>query len=127
MSQRFAGLTIIAIMPNIAEVVNAMIFAYNNNITLAMEIGSVSAIQVSLIQMPFLVMLSYVLFIDDASSAFALIFPPLDVFAVFVAVIILAYIVIDGRCNYFEGSALVLVYIVLIAAFYFQPNTSVKS
>eukprot|EP00762_Andalucia_godoyi_P005195 ANDGO_04034.mRNA.1 Putative cation exchanger C521.04c len=120
-SQRVAGLTIIAIVPNIAELVNAIMFAYNNNITLALEIGNVAAIQVSLIQMPFLVFLSWAMFQNNPGDALTLIFAPLDVFSVFVAVIILSYISIDGRCNYFEGAALILVYLIFVMAFVFSP------
>ena len=39
----FAGLTIIALIPNTAEFVNAIQFALQNNISLSLEIGNVAA------------------------------------------------------------------------------------
>eukprot|EP01028_Stygiella_incarcerata_P008014 TRINITY_DN337_c0_g1_i1.p1 TRINITY_DN337_c0_g1~~TRINITY_DN337_c0_g1_i1.p1 ORF type:complete len:682 (-),score=138.92 TRINITY_DN337_c0_g1_i1:94-2139(-) len=120
-SERFAGLTFIALVPNIAEFVNAILFAYNGNITLALEIGNVAAIQVSMIQMPAVVLMSYLTYHNNIGKSFTLVFPYFDVFAVFVSVLVIQYISIDGRCNYFEGSALVLIFVILLAAFYYMP------
>ena len=44
-SASFAGMTIIAWMPSAMEIVNAMTFAYRNNIALAIEIGTSASVQ----------------------------------------------------------------------------------
>ena len=44
-SASFAGMTIIAWMPSAMEIVNAMAFAYRNNIALAIEIGTSASVQ----------------------------------------------------------------------------------
>ena len=45
LSASFAGMTIIAWMPSAMEIVNAMAFAYRNNIALAIEIGTSASVQ----------------------------------------------------------------------------------
>ena len=55
----------------------------------------------------------------NAGAAFTLIFPLLDLFAVLVSVVIVNYISIDGKANYFLGCALVICYSLISAAFYY--------
>jgi len=119
LSQRFLGVTAIALIPSAAEFVNAIQFALQENISLALEIGNSYAVQISLIQIPALVLMSAILNHGHYTNSFTLIFPILDVFAVIFAVIILNYISIDGKSNYFQGSALCIIWTILIAAFYF--------
>jgi Ca2+/H+ antiporter len=45
LSASFAGMTIIAWMPSAMEIVNAMAFAFRNNIALAIEIGTSASVQ----------------------------------------------------------------------------------
>ena len=55
------GLTLIGVIPSTAEFVNAIQFSLQNNIALAIEIGSAAAIQIALIQIPALVAFSAIL------------------------------------------------------------------
>jgi Ca2+:H+ antiporter len=50
-----------------------------------------------------------------------LLFTNLEVFAVAIAVIIMAFITHDGESHWMEGVQLLAVYIVLGMAFYFLP------
>jgi Ca2+/H+ antiporter len=45
----------------------------------------------------------------------------LDCGAVIFAVLIVNYVSIEGRSNYFLGSALIFIWALLISAFYFVP------
>jgi len=122
LSQTFLGVTIIAIVPSAAEFVNAIQFALQENISLALEIGNSAAVQISLIQIPALVLISAILNHGHYANSFTLIFPVMNVFAVIFAVIILNYLSIDGKSNYFQGSALCIIWAILIASFYFEPH-----
>lgn len=53
--EKFLGLTLFALVPNITEFMNAISFAMYNNIVLSMEIGSAYALQVCLLQIPVMV------------------------------------------------------------------------
>lgn len=57
-SEKFLGLTLFALVPNITEFMNAISFALYDNIVLSMEIGSAYALQVCLLQIPVMVAFS---------------------------------------------------------------------
>ena len=122
--QSFLGLTLIALVPATTEIVNAIKFALVNQISLSVEIGSASAIQISLIQIPFLVALSAIVNGTRTVNSFVLIFPLLTVFAVILAVITSNYISSEGRTSYFTGTSLVIIYLIFICSFYFVPQTN---
>ena len=89
---------------------------------LTIELCSSAAVQVALIEMPVLVVLSW-LFSPANTDAFTLVFPALDLVSVVFAVIILNYISIEGVANYFTGTALVILYLLFVAAFFFVPSS----
>ncbi|KAL9648142.1 hypothetical protein ABK040_007507 [Willaertia magna] len=119
LNPNFAGLTLLSIIPSIAEFLNAIQFAVQNNITLALEIGNTAAIQISLIQIPILVVFSSIIFPNDPSRVFLLNFPTMHLVAIFFAVTILNYICLEGKSNYFQGSTLVIVYLLIVLCFFF--------
>ena len=122
--QSFLGLTLIALVPATTEIVNAVKFALVNQISLSVEIGSASAIQISLIQIPFLVAISGIAYGSRTVGAFVLIFPLLTVFAVILAVITSNYISSEGRTSYFTGTSLIIIYLIFICSFYFVPQNN---
>jgi len=117
-SQTFIGVTFLSIVPSIPEFINAILFATQDkdNIALAIEIGNSSAVQIALIQIPAIVVLSTILNSGNPENEFSLIFPNLDLFAVIFSVIVINYITVDGKSNYFQGVALVIIYVIFIAA-----------
>ncbi|PWN53609.1 hypothetical protein IE53DRAFT_137037 [Violaceomyces palustris] len=127
--EKFLGITLFALVPNTTEFMNAMSFAINGNIALSMEIGSAYALQVCLIQIPAMVAFSayynagYDLPGDLAHRSFTLIFPRWDVIAIIFSVFLLTYTYIEARSNYYRGSICILSYLVLVAGFFFAPNT----
>jgi len=117
LNQAFLGVTVIALTPA-TEIANAIKFALTNQISLSVSIGSASSIQVALIQMPSLVLIAGLV----TKSTFHLIFPLMSVFSVILAVLTFNYISSEGKTNYFVGSTMVIMYILLVAAFYFIPD-----
>jgi Ca2+:H+ antiporter len=124
LTKAFLGVFFIGAFGNAAELLNAVNFGLKNNIALSLEIGAAGTIQTALIQIPGLVFFSAIFNHLDPRNSFILIFPSLHVFAILFSVIIVNYISADGKSNYFEGSALVLVYILMMVAFFFVPNSS---
>jgi Ca2+:H+ antiporter len=120
-TQTFVGVVILGLITNVVEIVNAIQFALANNVQLAVEIGASVSIQISLLQMPLLVLFSAIV-TPDGHEQFSLIFPWVEAFAVIFAVVILNYLSTDGRANYFHGVSLVLSYILLVISFYFVPE-----
>ncbi|OAC98390.1 hypothetical protein MUCCIDRAFT_44816 [Mucor lusitanicus CBS 277.49] len=130
MDEKFLGLTLFALVPNITEFMNAISFALYGNIVLSMEIGSAYALQVCLLQIPAMVAFSvwYNYGKEElAQFTFSLVFPRWDVISVIFSVFLLTYTYQEGKANYFKGSILILSYVVLVAGFYFIPPFSEHS
>ncbi|XP_067663324.1 uncharacterized protein [Haliotis asinina] len=113
-SEYFVGVTMLAVVPELPEVVNGVQFALQNNVNLGIEIGSSTAIQVCLVQVPVLVLINLIY-----PLGFVLIFQDVHLFAVIFSVIVINYTFQDGKSDYFQGSIVVLIYIVLMLMYFF--------
>lgn len=127
LNQKFLGLTVFALIPNTTEFLNAISFAIHGNVALSMEIGSAYALQVCLLQIPALVIFSivYTINIDHnilniRDQMFSLIFPRWDLIACILSVFLFTHLYAEGKSNYFKGSILILLYLIVIFGFYFQ-------
>ncbi|XP_047431030.1 cation/H+ exchanger protein 1 [Mugil cephalus] len=116
-SQYFIGVTLLAMVPELPELVNGIQFALQNNISLSLEVGSCIAVQVCMIQIPLLI-----LFNAFYDVGFVLVFSDIHLWSSIFAVILVNYIFMDGKCDYFQGTALVVVYLILLALYYFAPS-----
>ncbi|KAJ8269746.1 hypothetical protein COCON_G00123530 [Conger conger] len=116
-SQYFIGVTVLAMVSEIPEIVNGIQFALQNNISLSLEVGSCIAVQVCMIQIPLLI-----LFNAFYDVGFVLIFSDLHLWASIFSVILVNYIFMDGKSDYFQGTALVVVYLILLALYFFAPT-----
>ncbi|MFA5309090.1 MAG: calcium/proton exchanger [Dehalococcoidales bacterium] len=115
LNQTFLGLVIIAILTNIPEHISAISFARKNNMTLSLEIGMSSALQIALFVVPVLVLLSGPL----AGISLDLEFGPFSIAALVMTAMIANYISADGICHWLEGVQLIAVYVLIAIAFYF--------
>uniref|UniRef100_A0A3Q0SQQ4 Cation/H+ exchanger protein 1 n=1 Tax=Amphilophus citrinellus TaxID=61819 RepID=A0A3Q0SQQ4_AMPCI len=116
-SQYFIGVTVLAMVPELPEIVNGILFALQNNISLSLEVGSCIAVQVCMIQIPLLI-----LFNAFYDVGFMLVFSDVHLWASIFGVIVVNYIFMDGKCDYFQGTALVVVYLIILALYYFAPS-----
>lgn len=119
----FLGVTIMAVVPSMTELVNAIKFALNNQISLSLEIGSSAAVQTALIQIPVLIFLGAILqAVDPTAPDFVLVFPLLCISSCIFAVMTFNYVLQEGKTNYFIGTALLTIYLLLVTSFYFVPQ-----
>ncbi|NWI58466.1 VNX1 protein, partial [Calyptomena viridis] len=118
-SQYFIGVTVLAMVPELPEIVNGIQFALQNNLSLSIEIGNCIAVQVCTLQIPILV-----LFTIFYPTNFTLVFSDLHVYASMFSVVLMNYIFMDGKCDYFQGTVLVMVYFILLAVYFFAPSPS---
>jgi Ca2+:H+ antiporter len=114
LTQTFIGVVIIAIVTNIAEKANAIHFALENKLDISLEIGMSSAIQIALFVIPILVFISHIF-----NYGFTLVFSFFEIISMVFAVMIINYLLADGRCNWLEGVQLMSVYLIIAVAFYF--------
>uniref|UniRef100_H3B195 Cation/H+ exchanger protein 2 n=1 Tax=Latimeria chalumnae TaxID=7897 RepID=H3B195_LATCH len=116
-SQYFIGVTLLAMVPELPEIVNGIQFALQNNLSLSIEVGSSIAVQVCMLQIPVLVLFSVF-----CPKSFTLLFSDLHLWASIFSVILMNYIFMDGKCDYFQGTVLVVVYLILMAMYFFAPS-----
>jgi Ca2+:H+ antiporter len=115
LTETFMGLVFVALLTNIPEHVSAMTFARRNNMTLSLEIGMSSALQIALFVVPVLVLVSSTL----TGTPLDLVFGPFEIAAVLITAMIANYIGSDGICHWVEGVQLIAVYLLIAVAFYF--------
>jgi Ca2+:H+ antiporter len=119
-SSLFVGVIVVAIIGNAAEHSTAVIVALNNRMDLSLGIALGSSIQIALFVAPVLLLASYVV----GPRPMDLVFTPMEVLAVFLAVIIANEISRDGESNWLEGVQLLMVYVLLGMVFYFLPEAA---
>ena len=115
LGQRFMGLVVIAILTNIPEHISAISFARKNNMTLSLEIGMSSALQIALFFVPVLVLLSSSL----TGVTLSLEFSAFSLIALVMTAMIANYVSTDGICHWVEGAQLIALYILIAIAFFF--------
>jgi Ca2+:H+ antiporter len=113
LSPFFVGVILIPTIGNLAEHLVAVQLAWKNRMEFAMAVAYGSSLQVALFVAPVLVLLGLVV-----GQPMDLVFQPLEVAAVLVAVWISALIALDGESNWLEGALLVLVYVILAVSFF---------
>lgn len=117
MSTYFVGVTFLAMIPALPEIVNGMQFALQNNVNLGIEVGTSVAIQVCTIEVPLLVLI-------DIIYPFQLymVFNEVHLWSVLFAVIVINYTFQDGKSDYFQGTVLIFIYLILVCMYYFMPS-----
>jgi len=116
MTQVFVGVFVVAIVGNAAEHSTAVWMAMKDRMDLAVGISLGSALQIALFVAPVLVFASYL-----RAEPMDLLFTPLEVAAVVLAVLIARMVAEDGESNWLEGAMLLLIYAILGMAFFFLP------
>jgi len=113
-SEAFSGLVVVAIAGNAVENVVGIQLAARNQPDYAMSVILNSSLQIALALVPALVLLSVVI----APVPLTLVMPPLLVAALALAAVVSAFIVYDGESIWLEGVALIALYGMIAAAFW---------
>jgi Ca2+:H+ antiporter len=113
LSEFFIGAIVVAIVGNAAEHWVAVLVAYKNKMSLAVNIAIGSSAQVALFVVPVLVLCSFVL----GPAPMPLVFNGLELAALAIAAIIANQVTQEGESNWYEGLQLLLVYVVVALAF----------
>ena len=120
LSERFVGLVFYTLIPNCAEYMNSVKFALNGNIGLSMEIGNQGAILTALVELPALVLMSWVMKKIYHTSMFTLVFPLIDIFCIIVAVFLRNSILTEKSINYFTGISFLIIFLLISVVYYFE-------
>ena len=116
MNEIFIGFVVLAVVGNAAEHSTAVVLAMRNQMDTAMNIAMQSSVQIALLVTPLLVFVSYAF-----GHPLDILFVPMELLAVGLAVAVFAYLIINGESNWFEGVQLLAVYAIVAVALYFMP------
>jgi Ca2+:H+ antiporter len=116
LNEVFLGVVVLAMIGNAAENSAAVRFAHRNQMDLAINIVTQASVQIALFVTPVLVLLSFAL-----GHPLDLVFSPFEIVSVVLAVATVAYLVLNGESNWFEGAQLLALYLLIAVAIYFLP------
>jgi Ca2+:H+ antiporter len=121
----FVGVILLAVFGNAAEQSTAILLAHRNDMDTAMTITYQSSLQIALFTTPFMVILSAILVATGVHGTYRLdlIFSPMEVAAVLLAIAIVIVVGLNGETNWFEGAMLLAVYAILGVTFFYIPTS----
>jgi Ca2+:H+ antiporter len=114
LSQTFTGLVVVAIASNAVENAVGVRFALKAKPEFAISTTLNSPLQVALLLTPVLVLLSHTL----GPAKLTLVFPPLLVAVLGISTLVVTVVIYDGEYTWIEGVALIALYCILVAAFW---------
>lgn len=110
----FAGLVVVALAGNAIENVVGIQLALKNKSDYAVSVILNSSLQIAIGLIPILVLLSFVI----GGAILSLVISPLLIIALALTVVITSFIVYDGKSIWLEGLALICLYVIVAAAFW---------
>lgn len=113
-SEAFAGLVVVAIAGNAIENLIGIQLAWRNQADYAISVIQNSSLQIALGLFPVLVLLSYAL----GGAILTFVLSPMLVAVLLLAVIVSAFIIYDGESIWLEGLALIGLYCIIAASFW---------
>lgn len=116
-SKTFIGLVLLPIVGNAAEHVTAVIVAYKGKMDLAINVAIGSSMQIALFVTPFLVILGWIV-----DKPMTLHFQGFETVVFFLSVLVVNYLIQDGKSNYLEGAMCIGTYAIIALAFYVYPD-----
>jgi len=114
-TETFIGVIIVAIVGNAAEHGVAVVMAMKNKVDLSLNICLSSSTQIALFVAPLLVFVSLIF-----GKPMDLLFKPFEILAIIASVYTVSSMASDGEFNWFEGTQLLGVYIIMGVVFYFE-------
>ncbi|KAF1969520.1 vacuolar calcium ion transporter-like protein /H(+) exchanger [Bimuria novae-zelandiae CBS 107.79] len=116
-NKTFIGLILIPIVGNAAEHVTAVVVALKGKMDLAVNVAIGSSLQITLFVTPFLVILGWIM-----DRNMTLHFQGFETVIFFLSVLVVNYLIQDGKSNYLEGCMCLGMYIIIALAFYVKPE-----
>ncbi|KAK4516619.1 uncharacterized protein ATC70_011594 [Mucor velutinosus] len=115
-NETFVGLILLPIVGNAAEHVSAVTFAMKDKMNLCIGIAISSSLQIGLLVTPVLVLAGWAI-----NQPMTLFFEDFETVILFASVLIVNYLIQDGRSNWLEGILLLSSYVIIAMAFYLYP------
>ncbi|KAI1811379.1 Calcium/proton exchanger [Poronia punctata] len=121
-SEEFIGLILIPIVGNACEHATAVTVAVKDKMDLAIGVAIGSSMQVALFLIPLLVIIGWGIGNEEMTLAF----DTFQVVTLFVSVLLVNYLIGDGKSHWLEGVQLIALYVIIaVCAFYYPNGTGV--
>ncbi|KAI7857425.1 calcium/proton exchanger [Circinella umbellata] len=120
-NETFVGVILLPIIGNAAEHVSSVTFAMKNKMNLSINIAVSSSLQIGLFVTPVLVIAGWIF-----GQPMSLFFEDFETVVLFSSVLIVNYLIQDGRSNWLEGTLLLASYTIIAMAFWFHPATTIS-
>ncbi|KAK4574890.1 hypothetical protein LTR86_001732 [Recurvomyces mirabilis] len=121
-SPEFIGLILLPIVGNAAEHATAVTVAIKDKMDLSIGVAVGSSLQVALLVLPLMVCLNW--FGLGAPADLTLSFDGFQVSVLFIAIIVVNYVIQDGKSHWLEGMLLQVTYLVIAVAAWFYPASN---
>lgn len=118
-SVEFVGLILLPIVGNAAEHATAVTVACKDKMDLAIGVAVGSSMQVALFLIPLLVIIGWIMGNDNMT----LDFDGFQVAVLFVAVLLVNYLIGDGKSHWLEGMLLQCLYLIIAVCAWYYPQT----
>ncbi|KAF2482964.1 Sodium/calcium exchanger protein-domain-containing protein [Neohortaea acidophila] len=121
-SPEFIGLILLPIVGNAAEHATAVTVAIKDKMDLAIGVAVGSSLQIALLVLPLMVMLSWWgVGAGKSPEPMTLSFDGFQIIVLFVAVIVVNYLIQDGKSHWLEGVMLQITYLIIALSAWFYP------
>ncbi|THY50006.1 Calcium/proton exchanger [Aureobasidium pullulans] len=117
-SEEFVGLILVPIVGNAAEHATAVTVAIKDKMDLAIGVAVGSSMQIALLVLPLMVVISWCGLGNDPMT---LDFDGFQVAVLFIAVLLVNYLIQDGESHWLEGILLMATYIIIAVSAWFYP------
>ncbi|KAI1336373.1 Sodium/calcium exchanger protein-domain-containing protein [Xylariaceae sp. FL0016] len=119
-SEEFVGLILLPIVGNACEHATAVTVAVKDKMDLAIGVAIGSSMQVALFLIPLLVIIGWGMGNQDMTLAF----DTFQVVVLFVSVLLVNYLIGDGKSHWLEGNLLICLYLIIAVCAWFYPNSN---
>ncbi|KAI1910343.1 hypothetical protein LOZ12_004680 [Ophidiomyces ophidiicola] len=124
-SETFVGLILLPIIGNAAEHATAVTVAIKDKMDLSIGVAVGSTMQIALLVLPLLVVIGWIAGGDLAGKdQMTLYFDGFQIAVLFVAVLLVNYLIQDGKSHWLEGVLLMTLYLIISVAAWFYPAKS---
>ncbi|WPH04399.1 Hypothetical protein R9X50_00729000 [Acrodontium crateriforme] len=122
-SKEFIGLILLPIVGNAAEHATAVTVAIKDKMDLAIGVAVGSSLQIALLVLPLTVLLSW--FGVGRPDVMSLSFDGFQIAVLFISIILVNYLIQDGRSHWLEGVMLQVTYLIIAVMAWFYPAGNV--
>jgi Ca2+:H+ antiporter len=119
-SVEFVGLILLPIVGNAAEHATAVTVACKDKMDLAIGVAVGSSMQVALLLIPLMVVIGWIMGKDDMTMSF----DGFQVAVMFVSVLLVNYLISDGKSHWLEGMLLQCLYLIIAVCAWFYPASA---